>query len=914
MDSNSSIRYPSDRPTPRPQPKSTIPAKRSAADAQEDAWVADEDRFVLKQAKKKALIRTRGGRADPIDLLAVTLRALDATKTGFDSDDEDEEIPMVDPEGVLEGLNDAELTELDRGIDTYLALEHSRSNREFWNTMKIICKDRRQALNGKSRSARGMSSVSTDLDRLLGPKNYEQLETLERQVKQKLRSNEPIDVDYWENLLKSLSIYKAKASLRKVSQSVLGARLDILRKQQEQEASLVCTRICDIAGAPAQAGDRSMSGDLGASAGNEKTAGYDPEPLLRLGPEEKSFASIEEVEFLAKLAQDRRKVLKLGYIPARQGAFTKNTDTTSLSIQRQSVTSKHDDVSRATSALYEREAARGFNDNEEAFAAEEDVSSTKPKWADKYRPRKPKYFNRVQMGYEWNKYNQTHYDHDNPPPKVVQGYKFNIFYPDLIDTTKAPTFRIERENGRKRGQTFAVAGEEDTCLIRFIAGPPYEDIAFRVQDREWDYSAKRDRGFRSSFDKGILQLHFGFKKLPQPYFSRESPLRYPNTGEVGRNLYPSIDVQHYGLSAGQCFQAAQDAAPSYEIEEQLRHLVEASPISFTPESLPSSLPPSAFIKQQRISPSSPHSITWPTDTLNAYQFRSNFGNLDSKLPELEYSSPTSLDVGPTFHQDTKTTFAEIERTGCADETVPLRHHPDSTEIDADSADPCYAELLRQCLMDAPGHTMSLRDLYEWVQKHSSKAKDPSSKGWMNSVRHNLSMNQGFEKADRSTGSTSHPSKKGSHWRLTKEAIEHGIKSTTRYRKDNKRKSPHSSAPFFKRQVSGAKGGQATRRAAKHRRAAATADASTIVVSLPRHDLPRDVTAQYPFVPSRASENYGASSLVTPPYTVPAARDLPSVSVPGSLLGDPYSSYEWAYQPPSTMNSFGGFDWYDQGQG
>ena len=22
---------------------------------------------------------------------------------------------------------------------------------------------------------------------------------------------------------------------------------------------------------------------------------------------------------------------------------------------------------------------------------------------------------------------------DNPPPKIVQGYKFNIFYPDLID-------------------------------------------------------------------------------------------------------------------------------------------------------------------------------------------------------------------------------------------------------------------------------------------------------------------------------------------------------------------------------------------------------------------------------------------------------------------------------------------------
>lgn len=172
------------------------------------------------------------------------------------------------------------------------------------------------------------------------------------------------------------------------------------------------------------------------------------------------------------------------------------------------------DNSQSTSSLYEREVARGMGEGEEVFTGEEEVTpSRKPAWADTYKPRKPRYFNRVQMGYEWNKYNQTHYDHENPPPKVVQGYKFNIFYPDLIDKIKAPTYRIERENGRKRGQSFAPAGEEDSCVIRFIAGPPYEDLAFRIQDREWDYSAKRERGFKSSFDKGILQLHFQFKKI-----------------------------------------------------------------------------------------------------------------------------------------------------------------------------------------------------------------------------------------------------------------------------------------------------------------------------------------------------------------------------------------------------------------
>ncbi len=77
-------------------------------------------------------------------------------------------------------------------------------------------------------------------------------------------------------------------------------------------------------------------------------------------------------------------------------------------------------------------------------------------WHEKYRPRKPKYFNRVHTGYEWNKYNQTHYDHDNPPPKVVQGYKFNIFYPDLIDKSvvRAPPAKGCRDGKRAHSPPF----------------------------------------------------------------------------------------------------------------------------------------------------------------------------------------------------------------------------------------------------------------------------------------------------------------------------------------------------------------------------------------------------------------------------------------------------------------------------
>jgi hypothetical protein len=117
-------------------------------------------------------------------------------------------------------------------------------------------------------------------------------------------------------------------------------------------------------------------------------------------------------------------------------------------------------------------------------------------WQEKYRPRKPRYFNRVKTGYDWNKYNQTHYDHDNPPPKTVQGYKFNIFYPDLIDKSQTAQYFIEP------------ADSDEFCIIRFHAGPPYEDIAFKIINREWNRS--RRRGFRCTFERGVLSLYFNF--------------------------------------------------------------------------------------------------------------------------------------------------------------------------------------------------------------------------------------------------------------------------------------------------------------------------------------------------------------------------------------------------------------------
>lgn len=67
---------------------------------------------------------------------------------------------------------------------------------------------------------------------------------------------------------------------------------------------------------------------------------------------------------------------------------------------------------------FEKKAREGMNDDEATFSVEVPTEHQKFLWSDKYRPRKPRFFNRVHTGFEWNKYNQTHYDIDNPPPKI----------------------------------------------------------------------------------------------------------------------------------------------------------------------------------------------------------------------------------------------------------------------------------------------------------------------------------------------------------------------------------------------------------------------------------------------------------------------------------------------------------------
>lgn len=106
-------------------------------------WVAQEDDFVLGQAKKKAEIRMKEGRPKPIDWLAVALRAIDTTRNPLDDEYDDSEISTIDPNKVFDEVSEQQLFELEKGIDSFLSLEKNAQNKDYWRVGQNYHRSRR---------------------------------------------------------------------------------------------------------------------------------------------------------------------------------------------------------------------------------------------------------------------------------------------------------------------------------------------------------------------------------------------------------------------------------------------------------------------------------------------------------------------------------------------------------------------------------------------------------------------------------------------------------------------------------------------------------------------------------------------------------------------------------------------------
>ncbi|XP_023005736.1 cactin isoform X2 [Cucurbita maxima] len=470
---------------------------RERARAEFQDWEKKEEEFHFDQSKIRSEIRVRDGRSKPIDILSKQLNGSD-----------DFDIVINEPYTVFKGLTVKEMEDLRDDIKMHLDLDRATPTHiEYWEALLVVCdwelaearkKDAldRARVRGEEPPAellaeeRGLhSSIETDVRNLLEGKTYGELEALQSQIESQMRSGTAKVVEYWEAVIKRLHIYKAKACLKEIHTKKLHEHLVRLEQPFEddeekvdQEIEMETERSLQVKAEEEELDIKAAetySPDLLEEEENEEAGSFSPE--LIHGDEDEQ--AIDPEEDRAILERKRIAVLEEQQRRIQEAMATKPAppeDNFELK------------ASKAMGVMEEGDAVFGSG-------AEVNLDSQVYWWHDKYRPRKPKYFNRVHTGYEWNKYNQTHYDHDNPPPKIVQGYKFNIFYPDLVDKTKAPTYTIEKDGN-----------SSETCIIRFHAGPPYEDIAFRIVNKEWEYSHKK--GFKCTFERGILHVYFNFKR------------------------------------------------------------------------------------------------------------------------------------------------------------------------------------------------------------------------------------------------------------------------------------------------------------------------------------------------------------------------------------------------------------------
>ena len=327
-------------------------------------------------------------------------------------------------------------------------------------------------------------------------------------------ANISVDVNYWTLALKITQICKAKAFITKKHKEL------IKKLQAEKEKIKASTDMFDVNNANNNGNDKNEerinTAFLIPNLLEQEKIDDDDIPMIDASHSMYTIYKQKAIDLdddMEELDEMREKVLKQSMEKLKKQAANRKDSRSKPEIVSKTKETKSEisetkkleivkDSGRDLE-MYEKIKKSTSQDGEHSYnKSEEEIPielRTTYWWHDKYRPRKPRYFNRVKTGYSWNKYNQTHYDPDNPPPKIVQGYKFNIFYPDLIDPLTPPTYKL-----------YEKGNNSEYAILIFHSGPPYQDIAFKIVNNEWEPSHRR--GFRCRFEKGIFSLYFNFKR------------------------------------------------------------------------------------------------------------------------------------------------------------------------------------------------------------------------------------------------------------------------------------------------------------------------------------------------------------------------------------------------------------------
>lgn len=332
---------------------------------------------------------------------------------------------MHEPYQYISGLSIDDLEDLQCDIKVYNELEKG-ANSSYWEDLTVIVDDdlkklKKQEMERNSREGIHQS-VAKEVSDIFRGKSTKQLNELKTKIEHKIgNQTDGLDVGYWESLLSQLKAHMARARLRDRHQENLKMKLELLKREQEEsffkkEETVVDENgsISDHANSPEPGSSKDPMPSTSKSAETDDSSQDSSHHSVDKNHDVETDL-LEECFKLYERGSYSPKYLKTLDIEPGIDILTEEENQLRLEEMRNKVIDAENEEEALTKQdmLLRQEARKGMNDDEAEFSVETKLDSQIYLWSDKYRPRKPRYFNRVHTGFEWNKYNQTHYDMDN---------------------------------------------------------------------------------------------------------------------------------------------------------------------------------------------------------------------------------------------------------------------------------------------------------------------------------------------------------------------------------------------------------------------------------------------------------------------------------------------------------------------
>ncbi|KII69961.1 Cactin [Thelohanellus kitauei] len=347
-------------------------------------------------------------------------------------------------------------------IRVYQKLEGGK-NDDFWEDSKLIVteiiKTKTEQADSESHfKVSKVEDLTEDILKIFLNKTYEELANLKSTIITRIKGSHDIDVDYWNTVLKLLTVKMAEKRIHSICEELIAYREKV--KLTTPPSPPTAPVIEDIIPEPSTVTE---DNPLKEFYDAYQEGGYSPilapvnRPANIITPEEDSRLLILQREFIHDIREKERTVLK-----------SKNLKTA-----RKQMYDDHDE------------------EFSEVYAPPDKKTSTDLKL--------PRFYNKIHTGYEWHKLTTNQYDAENPPPKIITGYKFNIFYPDLQEKVRRPQYSVAE-----------CKEDPESSILTISSGPPYDNISFKILNKEWNFNSRE--GFTCQFAKNTFQLWFYFKK------------------------------------------------------------------------------------------------------------------------------------------------------------------------------------------------------------------------------------------------------------------------------------------------------------------------------------------------------------------------------------------------------------------